>query len=95
MAVGVLAEDKPLGVGWNVGENTQGFQIKISDKPVTSCGLLASLTIVYDPLGLGAPFLLKGQIIQKLCRNNLTWNYPIDDSSSYEWLKWRNQLMTL
>ena len=96
MAIGVLAKDKPLGVRWNVGEDTLGFQIKISDKPVSSCGFLASLTSVYDPLGLGAPFLLKGcQIIQKLCRNNLTWDDPIDDSSSYEWLKWRNQLMTL
>ena len=96
MAIGVLAEDKPLGVRWNVGEDTLGFQIKISDKPVSSCGFLASLTSVYDPLGLGAPFLLKGcQIIQNLCRNNLTWDDPIDDSSSYEWLKWRNQLMTL
>ena len=63
---------------------------------VTRRGLLAALSSVYDPLGLGAPFLLKGcQIIQKLCRNNLTWDDPIDDSSSYEWLKWRNQLMTI
>ena len=68
----------------------------MSDKPVTRRGLLAALSSVYDPLGLGAPFLLKGrQIIQNLCRNNLTWDDPIDDSSSYEWLKWRNQLMTL
>ena len=73
-----------------------GFQIKTSDKPVTRRGLLAALRSVYDPLGLGAPFLFKGrQIIQNLCRNNLTWDEPIDDSSSYEWLKWRNQLMTI
>ena len=96
LAIGVLAEDKALGVRWNVGEDALGFQIKMSDKPVTRCGLLAAMSSVYDPLGLGAPFLLKGcQIIQNLCRNNLTWDDPIDDSSSYEWLKWRNQLMTL
>ena len=85
LAIGVLAENKALGVRWNVGEDTLGFQIKISDKPVTRRGLLANLSIVYDSLGLGAPFLLKGcQIIQNLCRNNLTWNEPINDSS----LKW-------
>ena len=68
----------------------------MSDKPVTKSDLLAPLSKVYDPPGLGAPFLLKGhQIIQNLCRNNLTWDKPIDDYSSCQWLKWRNQLMTL
>ena len=88
LAIGVLAEDKALGVRWNAEENTLGFQIKMSDKPVTRNGLLAVLSSVYDPLGLGAPFLLKDhQIMQNLCRNHLTWDDTIDDSSSYEWLK--------
>ena len=68
----------------------------MSDKPVTRRGLLAALSSVYEPLGLGAPFLLKGfQTIQNLCSNNLTWDELINYSNSYEWLKWRNQLMTL
>ena len=68
----------------------------MNDKPVTIHGLPAALSSMYDPLGLGAPFLLNGcQIIQNLCRNNLSWNEPIANSSSYEWLKWRNQLMKL
>ena len=68
----------------------------MSDKPVIKSDLLAPMSKVYDPPGLGAPFLLKGhQIIQNLCRNNLTWDKPIDDSSSCQWLKWRNQLMTI
>ena len=88
LAIGVLAEDKALGVRWNVEEDTLGFQIKMSDKPVTRHGLLAALSSVYDPLGLGAPFSLKDrQIMQNLCRNHLTWDDTIDDSSSYEWLK--------
>ena len=65
----------------------------MKNKPVTR--LIAS-SIVYDPLGFGGWFLLKGcQIIQNLCRNSLTWDEPIDDSSTYRLLKWRNQLMTL
>ena len=67
----------------------------MSDKPVPRRGLLAALNSVYDPLGLGARFLLKGhQIIQNFCRNNLTWDDPTDDSL-YKWLKWRNQLIKL
>ena len=68
----------------------------MDDKPTTRHGLLAALSSVYDPLSLGAPFLLKGRlIIQRLCRNNLKWDEPIDDDTAQEWLKWRNNLMTL
>ena len=35
LAIDVLAEDKALGFRCNVGEDTRGFQIKMSDKPVT------------------------------------------------------------
>ena len=67
LAIGVLAEDKAVGVRWNVGEETLGFQKKMSDKPITRRGLLAAKSRVYDALGLGTPFLLKGrQIIQNL-----------------------------
>ena len=63
----------------------------MSDKPFNRRGLLAALIKVYDPLGLGAPFLLKcRQIIQNICRKNLTWDDTMADSSSYEWLKWTN-----
>ena len=83
LTIGVLAEDKALGVRWNVGADILGFQIKMSNKLVTRRGLLAGLSSAYNPLGLGAPFFLKGrQIIQNLCRNNLIWDDPIDDSSS-------------
>ena len=65
-----------------------GFIIKMDDKQPTQCGLLAALSIVYDPLGLGAPFRLKDRlIIQRLCKNNLNWDEPIDDDTAQEWLK--------
>ena len=69
--LGILLEDKALGVKWNIQEDTLGFIIKMDDKPATGRGLLAALSSVYDPPGLGAPFLLKGRlIIQRLCKNN-------------------------
>ena len=70
--LGILPEDKALGMKWNIQEDTLGFIIKMDDKPTTRRGLLAALSSGYDPLGLGAPFLLKGRlIIPRLCRNNL------------------------
>ena len=54
------------------------------------------LSSIYDPLGLGAPFMLKGrQIIQQLCQEKLQWDEQIDERSAYEWLKWKNNLLTL
>ena len=54
------------------------------------------LSSIYDPLGLGTPFLLKGRlIIQQLCRVRLEWNEPIDERSSYVWLKWKNTLVVM
>ena len=83
--LGILPEDKALGVKWNIQENTLGFIIKMDGKPATRRGVLAALSSVYNPLGLGAPFMLKGRlIVQRLCKNNLNWDYPIDDDTAQE-----------
>ena len=57
--LGILPEDKALGVKWNIQEDTVGFIIKIDGKPATRRGLLPALSSIYGPLDLGAPFLLK------------------------------------
>ena len=68
----------------------------MNNNPATRQGLLAALSSIYDLLGLGAPFLLKGrQIIQTLCKQNLKWDDPTDDEIAQEWLKWRNNLIML
>ena len=65
----------------------------MANKSLTRHDLLSALSSVYDPLGLGAPFLSKGrQIMEQLCRNRLNWDEPIDEKSSYEWQKWKNNL---
>ena len=93
--LGILHEDKAIGVKWNIQEDTLGFIIKKDHKSATRRGLLAALSSVYDPLGLGAPFLKGKLIIQRLCKSNLNWDVPMYDDIAQEWLKWRNNLMTL
>ena len=62
--------------------------IKLVEKPSTRRGLLSMLSSVYDPLGLGAPFMLKGrEIIQQLCQEQLKWEEQIDEKSANEWFK--------
>ena len=70
--LGILPEDKAFGVKWNIQEDMLRFIIKMNDKPATRHELLVALSSVYDPLGLGASFLLKSRlIIQRLCKSNL------------------------
>ena len=57
-----------LGVLWNIQDNAFGFKVALKIKPITGRGVLSVLSLVYDPLGFGAPFLLKGkQVLGKLC----------------------------
>ena len=65
--LGSLPKDRALGVLWNVENDTLGFKVNLKEKPLTRRGVLSVLSSIYDPLGFGAPFLLKGkQTIQKL-----------------------------
>ena len=65
--LGSLPEERALGVQWNVENYTLGIKINLKEKPLTRRGVLSVLSSIYDPLGFGAPFLLKvKQTIQKL-----------------------------
>ena len=80
----------------NAKDETLGFIIKMNDKSPKQQGLLAALSNIYDPLGLGAAVLLKGrQIIQTIYKQNSRWHNPIDDEIAQEWVKLRNNLITL
>ena len=94
--MGCLREDKALGFKWDAEKDTLGFTTKLVEKPSKRHALLSMLSSVYNQLGLGAPFMLKGrQIIQQLCQEKLQWDEQIDERSAYEWLKWKNNLLTL
>ena len=96
LTFGKLPDDKALGVKWNISKDTLGSQTKMAENPSTRRGLLSMLSSTYDPLGLGTPFLLKGRlIIHQLCRDRLGWDEPIDEKSSHEWLKWKNNLVAM
>ena len=64
-----------LDVLWNIEDDAFGFNLVLKSKPMTRRGVLSVLSSVYDPLGFGALFLLKGkQILQKLCEQGLKWD---------------------
>ena len=70
LTLGSLPEDKALGVKWNI--YSIDFKIKQEYNPLTCSGMLSTLSSIYNPVGLGAAFLLKGQLIfLQLCNNKL------------------------
>ena len=98
LALGCLPEDKALGIKWDTEKDRLAidrFTIKLVKKPSARHGLLSMLSSVHDPLDMGATFMLKGrQIIQHLREDKFQWDKQIDERSAYEWLKWKNNLLT-
>ena len=91
-----LPDEQAQGILWNVEADTLGFKIDIKEKPLTRRGMLSTLSSIYDPLGLGVPFLLKGkQIIQTLCPQNFKMDDIVSQNIGNDWKKWSNQLNLL
>ena len=92
----VLPIERALGVQWCVQSDSLQFRVVLKDKPLTRRGILSSISSIYDPLGLAAPFLLTGkQILQDLCRTQAAWDETVPDSIRERWEKWRRELHEL
>jgi len=87
---------RSLGIYWCIESDTFGFRIELRDKPATRCGILSTISSVYDPLGAVSPVILVGkQILQALCRKNVSWDNPIPKDILPLWEKWRTELPLL
>lgn len=92
----ILPIEGALGVQWCVQSDALQFRVVLKDKPLTRRGILASISSIYDPLGLAAPFLLKGkQILQDLCKTQAAWDETVPDDIRAKWEKWRGELHEL
>ena len=91
-----LQLERALGVQWCVVSDTLRFYITLCDKPLTRRGVLATVSSVYDPLGLIAPVILVAkQILQEMCRAHMDWDAPIPDNLRSRWESWRYDLPKL
>ena len=92
----VLPIERASGVQWCLQSDSLQFRVVLKDKPLTRRGILSSISSIYDPLGLAAPFLLKGkQILQDLCKTQAAWDETVPDSIRAGWEKWRGELHEL
>ena len=88
--------EKAIGVNWNIGSDRLGFKLNLDGKPATRHQMLSMISKTYDPLGLAAPFLLKGRrILQEFCKSNFSWDDAVSDNYIVQWEKWKKELQLL
>ena len=88
--------ERALGVTWCIESDSFHFRIQLSDTPLTRRGILSSISSIYDPLGLVAPFLLKGRkILQMITSETSRWDDDVGEEHVQEWGQWRKGLHAL
>ena len=81
---------------WKIDEDKLGFSVTTKETPPTRRGILATISSVYDPLGMAGPFLLLGkQILQELCRQEVGWDDSIPNRELMMWKRWLEELPKL
>ncbi|XP_066923456.1 uncharacterized protein [Clytia hemisphaerica] len=91
-----LPIERVLGVSWCIQNDEFNFRIVLKDKPLTRRGILSSVSSIYDPLGFAAPvMLLIKRLLQKLIKDDKSWDDQISGEERAIWEKWRLQLPSL
>ena len=92
-----LPPERALGVKWDVQEDTLGFNMRFSERPLTRRGILSVISSLYDPLGLISPVIFVGKaILQELCRlKDVGWDDEIPPDVAQRWLAWMSELPLL
>uniref|UniRef100_A0A182PWU5 Uncharacterized protein n=1 Tax=Anopheles epiroticus TaxID=199890 RepID=A0A182PWU5_9DIPT len=85
---------KVLGVSWDPNSDTLSIAhhpIPSHPQPVTKRMLYATIAKMFDPLGLVSPVLVLAKLLtQRLWKNKIDWDEPVDEPTSQEW-QFRNQ----
>lgn len=93
---GDLPNEKILGIQWDLDMDLLRMTVRRQEFPKTRRGVLSSIAVVYDPLGIASPFLLPGrEIHQELCRRKISWDEVLPSDLSERWDAWLQDLYSL
>ena len=88
-----LPTERALGMLWNIASYRLGIDVQIRNHPRTKRGVLSTLSIVYDPLGLASPFVLSARrLFQQLCREEKGRDEGLPREMEEQWGRWLNDL---
>lgn len=64
-----LPLERALRIHWNVDSDHSQLCVSLKDQPATLCGIVSTVTSLFDPLGFVAAALFRAKIIlQEMCR---------------------------
>ena len=85
-----LPTERTLGILWGPEADIFQFKVDLPQKAETRRGILATVSSVYDPIGLVSPFILQGKrILQDICQSCKDWDEPIPEDIRTRWSKWK------
>ena len=88
--------ERVLGLQWCTETDTFQFKLRLREKPLTRRGIISTVASIYDPLGLIAPYTLRGkQILQRMCREEMSWDDPLEGELYQSWTEWTSELEDL
>ena len=91
-----LPTERTLGVVWNSEGDTLSFRVTERGSQATKREVLRQTASVFDPLGIGAPFMIRAKILmQQLWTLELEWDQCLPDSESKQWKQWLEELQLL
>ncbi|XP_067931005.1 uncharacterized protein [Watersipora subatra] len=91
-----LPAERTLVMEWRTDDDCFTFSSNLLEKPNTKRGILSIVSQVYDPLGLLAPFLLKGKVLlQRACKKVQNWGEAVSEDLAKDWTLWKEQLSNL
>ena len=91
-----LPTERALGVIWNSENDTLSFRVATTEAQPTKREVLRQTASVFDPLGIGAPFIIRAKILmQHLWTLDLEWDECLAESENEQWKKWLGELRRL
>ena len=91
-----LPTEKALGIHWNTELDQFGVKIKQKELVNNRRGLLSTMSSVYDPMGMVAPYILEAKILfQSECRTKKGWDDQLEEETKQKWINWLENLPVL
>ena len=95
--------EKVLGVIWKPKEDKFSYKVKVDptfvemkSKSLTKRKILSQIASIFDPIGAGAPVLIKTKIaMQQLWQHGLNWDEEVPDIIKQRWIELFNELVAL
>jgi len=84
---------RALGLHWDTVSDTFLFKVTHTNKPPTKCGILSTVSSLFDPLGFMGPFILPVKVLlQELRRMGIQWDKRVPEPLLTQWHRWMESL---